>query len=335
MRHARPILSPARMASLEAATRSLAKIPHDFYSGTTATSWRSGGRYEADLRENPSGRKGEISRQTYQRASQIARDVVEARTQKILTFAFQTSIGGARELPNALPEEREVYERVLAMLFEHRRKDAPYLETPTAALTPPVALPAPSTPSAIPAVVASRPSSRRPAPRRRCSSESSRTDAPSRWGRIRSTSERRMSFRCPPRPRSCSSSSPSRNRSRSTAVPSQRYSREGAGRPLERAPARARGISRTRTTDFLPLKRSFDFVLARLGPRQRLFEQIGDIPRLRAPAPGSGTATTSRPASRQPAIGPIDEGRQVGLPGCPNGSSPERCRRIAASVPRG
>jgi DNA replication initiation complex subunit (GINS family) len=143
----------------EAATRSLAKIPHDFYSGTTAYLLEVRRSYEADLRENPSGRKGEISRQTYQRAGQIARDVVEARTQKILTFAFQTSIGGARELPNALPEEREVYERVLAVLFEHRRKDAPYLETPTAALTPPVALPAPSTPSAIPAVVASRPSS--------------------------------------------------------------------------------------------------------------------------------------------------------------------------------
>jgi DNA replication initiation complex subunit (GINS family) len=114
----------------EAATRSLAKIPHDFYTSTSAYLAEVRRSYEADLRENPSGRKGEISRQTYQRAGQIARDIVEGRTQKILTFAFQTSIGGARELPNALPEEREVYERILAVLFEHRRTAAPYLETP-------------------------------------------------------------------------------------------------------------------------------------------------------------------------------------------------------------
>ena len=149
----------------EAATRSLAKIPHDFYSATTAYLLEVRRSYEADLRENPSGRKGEISRQTYQRAGQIARDVVEARTQKILTFAFQTSIGGARELPNALPEEREVYERVLAVLFEHRRKDAPYLETPSTTLGPPVALPAPATASSAPVVSrTSAPSARRATP---------------------------------------------------------------------------------------------------------------------------------------------------------------------------
>ncbi len=131
----------------EAATRNLAKIPHDFYTNTAAYLADVRRSYEVDLRENPSGRKGEISRQTYQRAGQVARDIVEARTQKILTFAFQTSIGGARELPNALPEEREIYDRVLATLFEHRRKAAPYLETPTGA-GPPPALPGPNSPAA-------------------------------------------------------------------------------------------------------------------------------------------------------------------------------------------
>jgi DNA replication initiation complex subunit (GINS family) len=132
----------------EAATRNLAKIPHDFYTTTAAYLAEVRRSYEADLRENPSGRKGEISRQTYQRAGQVARDIVEGRTQKILTFAFQTSIGGARELPNALPEEREVYDRILVTLFEHRRTAAPYLETPTVApgLPPTVAPAAPSAP---------------------------------------------------------------------------------------------------------------------------------------------------------------------------------------------
>jgi DNA replication initiation complex subunit (GINS family) len=128
----------------EAATRNLAKIPHDFYTTTVAYLGDVRRSYEADLRENPSGRKGEISRQTYQRAGQVARDIVEGRTQKILTFAFQTSIGGARELPNALPEEREVYERILATLYAYRRNSAPYLETPSGPGAPAILSPPPA-----------------------------------------------------------------------------------------------------------------------------------------------------------------------------------------------
>jgi len=139
----------------EAATRNLAKIPSDFYTATASYLAEVRRSYEVDLRENPSGRKGEISRQTYQRAGQVARDIVESRTQKVLTFAFQTSIGGVRELPNALPEEREVYDRILVTLFEHRRSAAPYLETPAsgrpAATLPLPTLPAASTPTTAPA----------------------------------------------------------------------------------------------------------------------------------------------------------------------------------------
>jgi DNA replication initiation complex subunit (GINS family) len=145
----------------EAATRNLAKLPHDFYSSTAAYLADVRRSYEADLRENPSGRKGEISRQTYQRAGQVARDIVEARSQKILTFAFQTSIGGARELPNALPEERVVFDQVVLTLFEHRRRTAPYLETPEALLVPPAALPPAGVP---PPAVSSGPTPARATP---------------------------------------------------------------------------------------------------------------------------------------------------------------------------
>jgi DNA replication initiation complex subunit (GINS family) len=133
----------------EAATRSLAKIPHDFYAGTASYLAEVRRAYESDLREDPSPRKGEISRQTYVRAGQVARDIVEGRTQKILTLAFQASIGGTRELPNALPEERQVYDRVVSALFEHRRAVAPYLETPGpgGVATPPPPAPAPPAPS--------------------------------------------------------------------------------------------------------------------------------------------------------------------------------------------
>ncbi len=140
----------------EAATRGLAKIPNDFYAATTAYLAEVRRSYEADLRENPSGRKGEISRQTYQRASQVARDIVEGRTQKVLTFAFQASIGGARDLPNSLAEERALYDRLIAGLLEHRRTVAPYLEPNEAA--------AASRPAAPPSVAPAVPPPAKPVP---------------------------------------------------------------------------------------------------------------------------------------------------------------------------
>ncbi len=112
----------------EAAVRGLAKLPHDFYPSTQSYLAELKRSYETDLRENPSGRKGEISRQTYQRASALARDIVEGRVQKVLTAAFQASIGGARDLPNSLPEERSIFDQLLGTLLEHRRSVASYLE---------------------------------------------------------------------------------------------------------------------------------------------------------------------------------------------------------------
>jgi DNA replication initiation complex subunit (GINS family) len=117
----------------EAASRSLAKLPHDFYATTRTYLADVRRSYEADLRENPSGRKGEISRQTYQRAGQAARDIVEGRIQKVMAAAFQSSIGGPRDLPNALPEERAVFDGVLGALVAHRKSVAPYLEGPGSA----------------------------------------------------------------------------------------------------------------------------------------------------------------------------------------------------------
>ena len=55
----------------EAAGRGLAKLPPDYYESTAAYLRELRRSYEVDLRENPSSRKGEISRQTFQRASQV------------------------------------------------------------------------------------------------------------------------------------------------------------------------------------------------------------------------------------------------------------------------
>ncbi|MGP8075932.1 MAG: hypothetical protein ACLP8Y_04255, partial [Thermoplasmata archaeon] len=119
----------------ELAVRGLAKLPPDFYPLTTSYLTELRRSYETELRENPSGRKGDISRQTYQRGIQIARDIVEGRVQKTLNAAFLASIGGTRDLPNALPEERAMFDQVLGVLVEHRRSAAAYIE-PTSAPAP-------------------------------------------------------------------------------------------------------------------------------------------------------------------------------------------------------
>jgi DNA replication initiation complex subunit (GINS family) len=139
----------------EAAVRGLSKLPHDFYATTQSYLAEVRRSYEADLRENPSGRKGEISRQTYQRASQVARDIVEGREQKLLTAAFQASLGAARDVPNALPEERAMFDQLLSILLQHRRTAAPYIEPsspapPSGASARPPATSRPPEPPSVP-----------------------------------------------------------------------------------------------------------------------------------------------------------------------------------------
>jgi DNA replication initiation complex subunit (GINS family) len=125
----------------EANARTLSKIGPEFYASTARYLADLRRSYEVDLRENPSGRKGDISRQTYQRASQVARDILEARAQKLLAAAFQASVGGPRDIPNALVEERGLFDHLLGLLLEFRRTSAPYLEPPAAASTGAVAPP--------------------------------------------------------------------------------------------------------------------------------------------------------------------------------------------------
>ncbi|MCI4331106.1 MAG: DNA replication complex GINS family protein [Thermoplasmata archaeon] len=112
----------------EAAARGLAKLPHEFYPATQNYLAELRKTFEFELRENPSGKKGELARQTYQRATQVARDVIEARMTKILSLSFQAAVGGARELPNALPEERTLFDQLLRLLRGHRTAVAPFLE---------------------------------------------------------------------------------------------------------------------------------------------------------------------------------------------------------------
>jgi DNA replication initiation complex subunit (GINS family) len=117
----------------EAAARGLHKLPHDFYPATQAYLAETRSTFENELRSNPSSKKGDLARQVYQRAAQIARDIVEARMTKLLTLSFQSSVGSGRELVNALPEEKALYDRLLETLRTHRREVAPYLETSAAA----------------------------------------------------------------------------------------------------------------------------------------------------------------------------------------------------------
>ena len=112
----------------EGSAHGLSKLLVDFYPQTRAYLAELKSTFETELRENPSCRKGELARQTHQRAVQTARDIVEARMMKILTAALQASLGGSRDLPNALPEERTLHESLLGYLRQHRSEVAPYLE---------------------------------------------------------------------------------------------------------------------------------------------------------------------------------------------------------------
>ncbi|HTT46354.1 MAG TPA: hypothetical protein VMH38_10185 [Thermoplasmata archaeon] len=136
----------------ELAVRGLAKIPSEFYTSTSAYLTDLRRSYESELRENPSARKGEISRQTYQRAIQVARDIVEGRTQKVLNAAFQASIGGSRDLVNCVAEERSMFDEVLRTLLEFRRSSASYIE-PVPAPTVPATARAAEAPATPPATV--------------------------------------------------------------------------------------------------------------------------------------------------------------------------------------
>jgi DNA replication initiation complex subunit (GINS family) len=112
----------------EGSTRGLAKLPQDFYPATEAYLAEARRTFEFELRSNPAGKKGEVARQTFGRAAQIARDILEARMMKILNLAFQASVGGARELTNSLAEERELYDHLVATLRGHRTAVAPFLD---------------------------------------------------------------------------------------------------------------------------------------------------------------------------------------------------------------
>jgi DNA replication initiation complex subunit (GINS family) len=116
----------------EAAARGLSKLPLEFYESTQSYLAEVRRTFESELRENPGGKKGDLARQTHTRASQVARDIVEARMSKVLSLGFQASVGGSREVPNALPEERKLFDQILKVLRDHRQSVAPFLE-PTAA----------------------------------------------------------------------------------------------------------------------------------------------------------------------------------------------------------
>jgi hypothetical protein len=112
----------------ETSSRGLAKLPKEFYEANRRYLSETRATFEAELRENPSSRKGELARQTYTRAQQLARDIIEARIRKLLDLAFQAAVGGTREVPNALPEERTLFDLVVETLRAYRRSVAPYLD---------------------------------------------------------------------------------------------------------------------------------------------------------------------------------------------------------------
>jgi DNA replication initiation complex subunit (GINS family) len=151
---------------LEGSVRGLAKLPVDLYPMTSAYLADQRRVYETELRENPSSRKGELARQTFQRATQVARDVVEARMTKILTAAFNATAGGSREIANLLPEERPLFDGLVRSLRDHRKSAAPFLDpgAGSSAMPEPGEGPAKSAPVSVPRKVESAEAAPMPAP---------------------------------------------------------------------------------------------------------------------------------------------------------------------------
>jgi DNA replication initiation complex subunit (GINS family) len=123
----------------EAATRGLGKVPNDVYAQIAAYIVETRHTLETEVKDNPAGRRSDLARQTHQKSIQTARDLFDARANKILVAAFQATIGGSRDLPNATPEERKLHEELLTSLRQFRRVAAPFLEPEGPGAAPPAA----------------------------------------------------------------------------------------------------------------------------------------------------------------------------------------------------
>ncbi|MDE1820950.1 MAG: DNA replication complex GINS family protein [Euryarchaeota archaeon] len=156
----------------EYASKGLAKMPPEFLLGATQYLASLRELLEREMRENPTSKKVELTRSTYQRALGSARDVLESRVTKIAHQAAQhVNLGG--EPANLLPEERALYDALIRELLAFRRTSAPFLETgapplvaspaPKVPVPPPVPAPlapaseAPARPSAVPPAAAVAP----------------------------------------------------------------------------------------------------------------------------------------------------------------------------------
>lgn len=129
----------------EYSSKGLSKLPPEFLTATADYLAWMRDVLEQEVRENPTSRKVELTRLTYQRAVASARDVLEARLAKIAQLAAQhTNLGG--DPSNLLPEERALYDGLMRELASFRRTQAPFLEasTSTPSTAPPSSATAPS-----------------------------------------------------------------------------------------------------------------------------------------------------------------------------------------------
>ena len=124
----------------EYAAKGLSKVPPDFFTSTTRYVASLHEILERETRENPTSKKVEMTRTTYQRALASARDVLEARLGKISHLAVQhVNLGG--EPANLLPEERALYDALVRDLSGFRRTSAPFLEPASGSSAPSPAAP--------------------------------------------------------------------------------------------------------------------------------------------------------------------------------------------------
>lgn len=111
----------------EYGSKGLSKMPPDFYVATNRYVAGLRDRLEQEVRADPTSKKVELTRNTYQRAVASARDVLESRLGKMVQMAVQ-QVNLGSEPANLLPEERSTYDALVRELSSFRRAQTPFLD---------------------------------------------------------------------------------------------------------------------------------------------------------------------------------------------------------------
>jgi DNA replication factor GINS len=145
---------------LERTSPRLTKLENDFYRHLELYLQSLGEDFQREQGANAGSPKATLLGDELQNTRRLAEDLYENRERKLLTAALTTARGGAADLTHMLKEEQELYEALVALLRETKRRvlhgargPRPGVPALTLAPSPPpaaVATPAPPEPGHAP-----------------------------------------------------------------------------------------------------------------------------------------------------------------------------------------